>query len=177
MLGCFALLAGCSGTTTASPSLDSATQQSAVATPTSTVTVGTQTVTVGLNQAAQLGPLSYTVTGVEDLGNTLESPQGGSLTQGTFIAATVRAQNTAARPFRLWPENFSATTSGGQTVRANLNDSIVANGNDPKFNAPIANGQVVVGRVIFNFETKPAGSVSKITIKDPAGGTVLVTVT
>lgn len=169
-------VSGCAGSSSTSTSTSAAAPTTASPTATVTVTAGSSTVTVGLNEAAQLGPLSYLVSQVSDLGNTLESPEGGSITNGTFVAATVRAQNSAAAPYRLDPTDFTATTSGGDTIKGNLNDSIVANGNDPAFNRPIANGAVVVGQVVFNFPKPPKGEVSKITIRDSSGGTVIVTV-
>jgi hypothetical protein len=170
-----ATIVGCSASTTQQSSSTSP-SASVVATPTATVTAGAKRVVVSLNEAAQLGELSYLVSSVKDLGKSLDSPEGGSITNGAFISATVRAQNSSAQPYRLDPGNFTATTTGGDTVKADVNDSIVANGNDPSFNRPIATGEVVVGQVVFNFALPPRGDVKTITIRDGSGGTVIVNV-
>ena len=74
-----------------------------------------------------VGSATYTVESVKNIGRT-SPPEGESQAQGAFIIIKMNVVNTGSSTLTVDPANFTAVAANGQSVQADFNDSLLANG-------------------------------------------------
>ncbi len=151
-------LASCTSDDSTAPSTPSAQSPSTAATAAES---GSK-----LGKPVTVGSFTYTIESVKNVGKKLSSDEGESLAQGEFVVVKMTVKNNGTAPANVLAANFTATTSGGQSVVAQENDSIIANGTNPAFREGIVAGQTQPVSLVFDFSPATKSPVTQILIND-----------
>lgn len=110
--------------------------------------------------------MTYTVESAKNIGKKLSSDEGESMAQGEFVVITMKVANNGSAPANVVASNFTASTASGQSVQAQENDSIIANGTNPAFREGIAAGKAEPVSLVFDFSPAPKSPVTTLVITD-----------
>lgn len=152
-------LAACSSDSGSAPSTPS------VKAPTSE-TAAPATEDSQLGQPVTVGSFTYTIESVKNIGKTLSSDEGESLAQGEFVVVKMAVTNDGSAAANVVASNFTATTANGQSVQAQENDSVIANGTNPAFRQGIGAGKTEQVSLVFDFSPAPKSPVTQLEITD-----------
>lgn len=114
-----------------------------------------------------VGSATYTVESVKNIGKDLTSPEGESQAQGAFIIIKMNVANTGSSTLTVDPANFTAVAGNGQSVQADFNDSLIANGKDTVLTAGIPAGKTSPVSLAFDFSPAPKAPITQLVIKEP----------
>ena len=110
--------------------------------------------------------MTYNVESSKNIGKKLSSDEGESMAQGEFVVITMKVTNNGSAPANVVASNFTASTASGQSVQAQENDSIIANGTNPAFREGIAAGKTEPVSLVFDFSPAPKSPVTALVITD-----------